>query len=306
MDKVLVTGVDELIGANIAWTLADRCEVLAVSGRGSAPAGCRLLDCSVDHLSEFERQIEIEAPRAIVHCGAFSRSAWDLAQMPLAKSSSEFDLVRQLAELTEQGPSRLIVICTDGVFAGPRMFHPENARAGASGRNGEAALAIEQALAGTRSLLIRTHAYGWSPAGSKASYAERIWNALSAGDQCDVDAARHATPILASDLAEFLYRAMQLELEGVLHIAGAERTSMFRFAAELAAACGFAGRQVRPIEGSQPRHGNVDETSLNTQLVRRQLGMPLPLLREGLMRFAAQARVDYREKLTSGILAAAA
>ena len=200
--------------------------------------------------------------------------------------------------------ARLLVVSTDGLFAGPRMFHAEDARPAASGRVRDAAMAVEQALADSSALVIRTHAYGWSPTGAEVNYAERLWNALSRGEPCEGDAERHATPILASDLAELIYKALPLQLRGVIHMTGAERTSPFRFAAALATAGGFAGRQVR-LSDDQPRRGNVDETSLNTQLVRRQLGTPLPLLREGLARFVTQAAVGYREKLDGNAVWAA-
>ncbi len=306
MQKVLVTGVDEVVGANIAWSLTDRYELVALSGRGAAPADCRLLDCDPNDPVEVAKAIEAEAPRHVIHCGPLSRSAWDLTDAAAIDFDHELRLVRQLAETTEQIDSRLIVISTDGVFAGPRMFHAENARPNPSSRIGEAAVAMEQALAGSSALVIRTHAYGWSPAGADANYAERLWSLLSQGEPCEADAERHATPILASDLAELIYKAMRLQLEGVVHMAGAERTSLFRFAAALAAAGGFAGRQVRLSDGPPPRRGNVDETSLNTQLVRRQLGVAMPLLREGLARFAAQAHNGYRDHLDGNALCAIA
>lgn len=305
MLKVLVTGVDELVGANVAWTLAERCEVLALSGRGTAPADCRLLDCDPNDPRDVGRHILAEAPQCVIHCGSLARSAWDLADA-LLDAEHEACLAADLLEAAEQIDSRLIVVSTDGLFSGPRMFHAEEARPNAAGRAREAASAVEQALAGSSALVVRTHAYGWSPAGGEASFAERLWNLLTSGEPCEADAERHATPILASDLAELLYKAMLLQLTGVIHMAGAERTSPFRFAAALAAAGGFAGRQVRVSDGAPPRRGNVNETSLNTQLVRRQLGAPLPLLREGLARFVTQAHNGYRDKLGGNAVWAAA
>jgi hypothetical protein len=46
-----------------------------------------------------------------------------------------------------------------------------------------------------------------------------------------------------------------------------------------------------------PRRPNVDETSLNTYRARRELEVPLPLLREGLARFVEQATNGFRDRL---------
>lgn len=305
MDKVLVTGVDEFLGANVALALAGRCQVGGVSDRGLAPEGCRALECELTDCAALSNRLAEERPRWVVHCGPLARPSWDWAELPAPDAERELDQVKHLLLATRRCGAKLAVVSTDALFAGPRMFHGEDARPSAEGPIASAAWAVEQALAGTEALVVRTHAFGFGPAGSEANYAERLWTALSQGEACEVDAERHATPILASDLGELIYRAMQLELRGVIQIAGAERTSPFRFAAALAGACGFAGRQVRLPDGPPPRRGNVDETSLNTQFVRRQLGVPLPLLRESLSRFAEQAAGGHREKLHGGCLVGA-
>jgi len=297
VDKVLVTGIDDFLGANIALALADRCRVMGVTDRGIAPEGCRAVDCELDDFDAVSRLLAEASPRWLIHCGPLSRPSWDLAESPAPDADREVARVAHLLEATRRTGARLAVVTTDALFAGPRMFHSEDALPSAATAAAQAAWAVEQSLADTSALVVRTHAFGWSPAGGEANYAERYWTALSQGAACEVDAERHATPILASDLAELICRALELELRGVLQIAGAERTSPFRFAAALAGACGFAGRQIRLPEGAPARRGNVDETSLNTQLVRRQLGAPLPLLRESLARFADQATSGYRDKL---------
>lgn len=304
MDKVLVTGIDDFLGANIALALADRCRVMGVTDRGIAPEGCRAVDCELDDFDAVSRLLAECSPRWLIHCGPLSRPSWDLADSPAPDAERELDQVKHLLSAARRCGAKLAVVSTDALFAGPRMFHGEDALPSAEGPIAAAAWAVEQALAGTEALVVRTHAFGFGPSGrevnSEINYAERLWTALSQGEACAVDAERHATPILASDLGELIYRALQLELRGVIQIAGAERTSPFRFAAALSGACGFAGRHVRLPEGPPPRRGNVDETSLNTQLVRRQLGVPLPLLRESLSRFAEQATGVYRDKLHGG------
>ncbi|MGC3968581.1 MAG: sugar nucleotide-binding protein [Pirellulales bacterium] len=130
------------------------------------------------------------------------------------------------------------------------------------------------------------------------NYAERMFHELTGEMPCPVDAVRHATPILATDLAERIGDAYRHNLSGLLHITGAERTSPYRFAAELAAALGVPGRFVQltaaPERGSRV---NLEETSLNTTAFRRVTKRPLPMLREGLARFTEQAFNGYRQRI---------
>jgi dTDP-4-dehydrorhamnose reductase len=297
VDKVLVTGVDGLVGANVACVLVDRCQVVGVAGQAAGPEGCRILDCDPYHPAELAAAIAAETPRYIIHCGPLSRPQWDAADLAPPDADREARLASSIVEAAQRVGARSAVVLTDAVFSGPRLFHTEASPPHAHTPLAEAAIAVEQALSECNTLVIRTHAYGWSPAGTSPSYAQRMWHLLSQGDTCEADPERHATPVLASDLAGLVERALQKKLTGLIHISGAERTSPFRFAAELALAGGFAGRLVRVAKDVPPRRPNVDETSLNTYRARRELELPLPLLREGLSRFAEQAHNGYRDRL---------
>jgi dTDP-4-dehydrorhamnose reductase len=148
-------------------------------------------------------------------------------------------------------------------------------------------------------LIVRTHAYGWAPPGAAPDFAEAAFEALQTGQPLAVDSHRYATPLLASDLAELLWKAMAADLAGVIHLAGAERTSLRRFVHVLAAelsitpvACHEAcGEQLQPA---------ATETSLVAILARDRLKTPMPTLREGLGRFVRQRYDGYYDKLHAG------
>ncbi|HQU44570.1 MAG TPA: sugar nucleotide-binding protein [Pirellulales bacterium] len=297
VDKVLVTGVDGLVGANVAAVLAERCEVLGIAGQAEGPEGCRMVPCDPYSADDLARAIASESPRQIIHCGPLSRPNWDMAEIAAPDAEGEVGLATAVVSAAQRVGARSAILLTDAVFAGPRLFHNEASPPQATTPWAEAARAVENALIDCNTLLVRTHAYGWSPPGASANYAQQMWQRLSQGEPCEVDAERHATPILASDLATLVHLALQKKLTGLMHLTGAERTSPFRFAAELALACGFAGRHVRVAKDVAPRRPRVDETSLNTYRARRELETPLPLLREGLARFAEQAENGFRDRL---------
>src|SRR5262249_37063394 len=115
-----------------------------------------------------------------------------------------------------------------------------------------------------------------------------------------VDGVRYATPILATDLAELLEKAFELNLHGLYHITGAERTNAHRFVNELAAALGLDGMRLTTAPPGAQASADACETSLNTRQARRDLAHAMPLLREGLERFAAQAVNGYVDRLRAG------
>lgn len=289
MDKLLVTRPETLIGAAALATLGPRLNIVG----GHAPDAGSLRNTVLD-----------AAPQLVVHTGPFSVAGWDVGGLGLPSltnqigGAAELDLALQLAATCREVNAKLIVVVTDGMFAGPHMFHNENARPNAVGPFARHAATIERKLVGSGALVVRSHAYGWCPGAFGMNYAERMFHELTGELPCPVDAVRHATPILATDLAERLYEAYRLGLSGLMHITGAERTSPYRFAAELAAALGVPGRFVqltaKPESGSRI---NVEETTLNTMAFRRATKRPLPMLREGLARFAEQAFNGYRRQI---------
>lgn len=300
MDRLFVTRPDTLVGSAVATTLAGRMDLVG-DVESSLVASSQRAGFDLEAVCEAVQQA---APRLVVHSGPFAVAGWDVgglgapAGVDRRSMTHEAELAVGLAEACRAAGAKLVVVVTDGMFAGPHMFHNENARPNAAGPFARHAAAIERKLVGTGALVVRSHAYGWCPSAFGMNYAERMFHELTGELPCPVDAVRHATPILATDLAERLYEAYRLGLSGLLHITGAERTSPYRFAAELAASLGVPGRFVqltaKPDAGSRI---NVEETTLNTTAFRRATKRPLPMLREGLARFAEQAFNGYRRQI---------
>ena len=217
---------------------------------------------------------------------------------------------RSCASRRDRG-ANLLVISSDAVFAGPKLFHDESEPVAGDGPC-QHLHAVEQAALAfsdrTRVLVVRTNAIGWSRNG--ASFAERVWDVLERHERIEVDASSFATPVLAVDAAELLWCACRARLSGVIHIVGAERTSPYRFALELADAAGFDRRRVVVKENGAAESDSSAhrETSLASRLVRRELGVSLPLLRETVKRFVEQAADGHRDLIrgvTTGALQAA-
>ena len=305
--RVLVTGVDGAVGANIALWLGRRAEVFGLyEDHQVALPGCEIDRWDPRRPAMIRGMVRGAGPNWIVHCGPLACGSWDLFQN--FRSLKDFGSLRaqetavcgELLDAAEHLGASLTSVLTDAVFAGPRMFHDEQSPAAGQEPPAMAARGVERLLEGRRALVVRTHAYGWGSRAAEPTFAERVWMALAEGLPCPLDPRRHATPILASDLADILWLAYRRGLEGLYHVAGAERASAFRFAHELA---GLAGLPM-PDQAAEPPTavspaGSVWETSLNTRRARQELGRPMPMLREGLARFVAQVRDGTRAQLQS-------
>lgn len=294
MDTLLVIGAESIVGANAACTLAEAFQVIGLSRAGDVELdGCRTIACDFTS-AELTRWIDETAPTWIVFSGALARSSWDDAELPGEWLAAEPRLAADVADKAHAVGARLTYVSTDAVFAGPQMFHAENSSTLTAGPLAEAALAAEEAVCAAGGLVVRTNAYGWSPT-EEVGFAERFHQSLEIGGPIVADAHRHASPILATDLAELLHAAYRAGSQGLLHVAGAERTNPRRFAHELAGALGIPRKQ--PLVMADIVWQRAKETSLICRRAQQAIGRPLPMLREGLRRFVAQLDNGYRDRL---------
>jgi dTDP-4-dehydrorhamnose reductase len=295
MDKLLIVGVESLCGSNLALALEDRFSVCGVSREGSfRPDGLETVVLRRDDVPGLTHHVTDLAPRWIVYCPLTAVSSWDL-DPAVPSIVDESAAARALADWSAANDARLTLLSTDAVFAGPRMFHMEDSPAAARGIWPDAARRMEQAVAGTGALVVRSHVFGWSP--QEDSFAEQVWSACTDRRAMAVDGRRHASPLLITDLADSLIKAYRAELQGLRHVAGSERLSPFRFACELAAALGLPGPQAAKPSPTETDSMDRAETSLSSLRAQSELDLSLPLLREGMQRFAAQAENGWRDRL---------
>jgi dTDP-4-dehydrorhamnose reductase len=247
-----------------------------------------------DDLAGLEHCVSEVTPRWILHCPLTAASSWDL-DPAMSSITDETGAAASMARWAAAHDARFTLLSTDAVFAGPRMFHTEASPLGASGVWPAAARRMEQVVAGTNALVVRSHVFGWSP--QEDSFTEQAWSACTDRRPMAVDGRRHATPLLITDLAEFLAKAYQAELQGLRHIAGSERTSPFRFTCELAVALGVPGPQTAIPATSNAEFLDHAETSLCSRQAQHELDLSLPMLREGMQRFVAQAENGWRDRL---------
>jgi dTDP-4-dehydrorhamnose reductase len=306
VERLLIRGVDTTVGANLALALSDRFEVLALYHHQAIELSCaRTQPADAADPAQLQDMARAWQPDWIIDCGPLCAASWDVHPGEAA-GEHESRITAALAELTSTSATRLTVISSDAVFAGPRMFHEEDSPFNEASAWAQRVVARERELVRTSALVVRTCAYGWSPADVGPCFAERAMGWLDSGTVGEADGLRHATPILATDLAALLVRAYELRLHGLYHLAGAERTSLHRFVRELAAVSG----QRMPVGSGMGQHeggtGAPLETSLNSKRARRALEMATPLLRDGLIRFVEQAADGWCDRWRTSVSTLAA
>lgn len=299
MDKILVAGVNTVVGANLAEALSGQHSVVGVSFGSKV----HLPTCSTESETPRKSAAVLEMlqrlqPSRMILCGAGAESSWNESQRP---QSADVSLSKVWIDAAHQVGCRLTLISSDAIFTGPWMFHAENSHSICPSGESKHLQQIEQyaTAKSADALIVRTHAIGWQ-AGSQHGWLETLLTELERGTIGSVDFARHGTPMLASDLADILQKSWESGLVGTHHIAGAERISPREFAMRMAGHFRLPA-PATPIAGSLVDRSTgfgCGETSLQTRKIRRALGIPLPLLDESLDRLYQQHLSGYRARMT--------
>lgn len=300
MDTILVGGIDTVVGANLAATLSDTFRV--VGAAFSFPvsiAGCKVTDCAEDDTDTIRHLFASVRPDWTVYCGAASESCWEADSRQLAGKLAG-NGAQSWASAAREFDARLTYISSDAVFTGPWMFHEEESIALCPSDTARAIRATEkevQEICPT-ALVTRTHAYGWLPGSADGCRIEQILNDLQTGTSEFADCVRHATPILSADLADLLSQAYRQRLQGVFHIAGAERVNPARFVRELADVFELPAPESKTIDAlSEPSSGFArGETSLQTRKIRQALNVGIPTLADGISRLRQQQLDGYCDR----------
>lgn len=297
MEQLLVAGIDTVVGANLAAHLSDKYRVLGISSAASVSIeGCETAVAPSNDVHAVRQVAASHRPDRIVLCEIAGDSPWHQVGGRIPHSAA-IDSARAWARSANELGIPLTLISSDAVFTGPWMFHAEGSTSFCSSAQARSLRALETWVLEEcpAALVVRTHAYGWSPLADGPGWIEGIVAALESERPGIFDCAPHGTPILATDLAEIVPQAWAAELSGIYHIAGAERVNPHRFVCALARVFDLAPPRatiLAPAEAVGSAFGQ-GETSLRSDAIHRALGVPLPMLVEGLQRLREQKGDGY-------------
>lgn len=299
MNKVLVAGIESVVGGNLAVSLARTTPVTGVSlGEPVEFQGCEIESPCGASLDAIRDTLTRTRPQRIVFCGAGSRASWESGPLP---SEADLRLADNWIQAASEVDAHLTLISSGALFTGPWMFHAENSQSFCPSAPAKVLHAIEDRAAQgcPDSLIVRTHAFGWQP-GGKSGWLETLIEQLECGTGSTLDCFRHASPILASDLADILSRSWAAGLSGTYHIAGAERANPVQFTRRVAHYFQLPtpSAPIGEFLIDRPTGYGCGETSLQTRKIRRALHVTLPMLEEGVTRLFQQHVDGYRARLT--------
>jgi dTDP-4-dehydrorhamnose reductase len=238
-------------------------------------------------------------PDWVVHCAALTDVDYCEAHPDEAQWTNVF-ASRNVAEAVRDAGSRMVYISTDSVFDGARGRYSETDRPHPINAYSASKLQGEKAVRGVLPdvTIVRTSIYGWNSL-KKESIAEWMLRHFERGETFRGFVDITFSPILVNDLIDVLEKVMERNLKGVYHVSASDSCTKYSFSQHVATAFGFPTELVKPssyIEAglAAPRPLN---TSLNTFKIEKSLGIAMPKVWQGLLRFKALRESAYLGRL---------
>ena len=284
MTRILVTGARGFVGSNLVHVFAQAGD--EVIGPGHA-------ELDVTDRAATARYVREHEPEAVVHAAIWNafdgllsdrRRAWD----------SFVEATRNVTDAAGEAGARMVLISTDWVFDGtqapaaedepPNPTTPygmlkvvcETVVADRAVRGTIARIAGVQGAHRARAATAREQDVGFGYLVASVVDALRAGRPFTVWDGDGVNVL--ASPVAATACGRLIRRAIERDLDGVLHCCGAEHVDRVTLARRAAAAFGLDAGAI--AVGPAPEHariaGTPRDTRLDTAITARRLGVRLP------------------------------
>ncbi|MCR9202875.1 MAG: sugar nucleotide-binding protein [Planctomycetaceae bacterium] len=263
MGRIIIAGVETVAGQAIARRVSRSHTVEAFSCTAAVTPGLYASEpFAASRLSDL-RSVDV-----VCFCGGASHSSWDA---DFGLFDAEQAALPECVQIANAAAARLVYVSSDAVFDGPWIFHDDECRSYSASQTGEQLREWED-LAGTATqhLILRTNVLG-TVAGS---WLSSVMEKLKSGQPTALNARQWSTPLAEAGFADAVQLAIDAGLTGCVNVGGAERTTAFRFGAQLATAMGLSA-ELSPVTTSA-----VQECGLRSHRIRSATDWTSPVLQE--------------------------
>lgn len=263
MGRIIIAGVETVAGQAIARRLSRSHDVEAFSLTAAVTSGLNASPrFAASSLSD------IHSIDGVCFCGGASHSSWDA---DFGLFDAEQAALAECVEIANAATAQLVYVSSDAVFDGPWIFHDDECRSFSASQTAEQLREWEDlASTATQHLIIRTNVLGSAP----GSWLSAVMDKLKSAQPAALNARQWSTPLAEVGFAAAVQLAVESGLTGCVNLGGAERTTAFRFAAQLATTFGLSG-ELTPVTTSP-----VQECGLRSHRIRTATSWTAPVLTE--------------------------
>lgn len=300
MKRIYITGIAGMLGANIAYLLKEKYEIIGVDklvfkAEGIISECFDLLD-----YSKLEKSIVHWKPDYLIHTAA-------LVDVDLCEEKKDFayslnsELTSVLAKLCNEVSCKMLYVSTDAVFDGEeKKLYTEEDITEPINWYGRTKLLGETDVLKSNHLVVRTNIYGFNVQ-DKNSFGEWIYKSLQQGKKINMFTDIIFSPVLVSDLTEILIKLLEGNKFGLYHVCASGSISKYDFGKYMQQIFSISKGMIckTASDGFPFIAKRAKNMGLSNQKVKIELDIEIPTPKESIVRFYELYCAGYHNELKS-------
>ncbi|PQJ79016.1 dTDP-4-dehydrorhamnose reductase [Polaribacter porphyrae] len=254
MNKVVITGSNGLLGQSLVNLLLREKEKYQVFGfsRGENRSGREdfsYISIDITNQEKLKKSIKEIQPNFIINTAAMTQVD-DCENNKKACDILNIDVVKWLAEISDEINCYLIHLSTDFIFDGKKGYYKEEDEPNPLSYYGLSKLKSEQVLTNSNinyTILRTILVYGKVFDMSRSNIVLWVREMLSKGKEITIVDDQYRTPTYVEDLAMACKITMDKKATGIYHIASNKLLSVYKIAQQIADTFGLDKSLIKPI-----------------------------------------------------------
>ncbi len=280
--RVLITGGSSLLGKHLTESKPDNVDLASTWFTRYIPACTYQLN--VCDKSQVAYVFEQAKPNVVVHCAAVGSVDYTESHYEETRDVNVLG-TENILKATQDANALFIYISTNAVFSGRNPPYDEEDNRNPVNAYGRIKREAENVVKMYRDwLVIRPFLlYGYPYPGGRTNWLVTILGKLGRGEIVKLVDDTYWQPSLALDVAQAIWRLVELGKQGVYHVASDDRMSLYGFGLKVATEWGYDFGLIEPISSSKLNLKAIRPIDTTFKLDKlHELGIRLRSVEEGL------------------------
>jgi dTDP-4-dehydrorhamnose reductase len=283
--EVIITGSTGLLGRGLLATSPESVNTYPVYSKNTPPEdGHKYKRVDISNLVEVLALFKEIKPSIIIHAASIGNVDY-CEKNPEEAKKVNITGTQNIVKACNEFGTRLIFISTNAVFDGTKAPYTETSTTNPVNYYGETKSIGEKMVleASPDDVVVRmTLIYGWNNANQRSNAVTWLLDKLRRNEPTKLVDDTYVNPIYNLQAAEAIWRIIDLDINGIINMAGKDRVNRYKFGVEIAEAFGYDPKLLTAVSsdyfpGIAKR---MPDTSFDTSKMIKTLGIkPLSIIK---------------------------
>ncbi len=286
--KVLITGTKGLLGLALLDTIPQNIEIVptVLLNTSADIGGHKFISLDITNVSQVEKIVAEHMPAVVIHAASLGNVDYCEKNKVDAHRVNVLGTANVIEACKNHG-AKLLFISSNAIFDGLSAPYSETSSPNPNNYYGQTKVEAESLVtnSGLNFLIVRLLLmYGWNHVKERQNPVTWLLSRLALGNETNLVTDIYINPVYNMAAAKAIWKAIDIDLEGTIHLAGKERVNRYEFGLITAKEFGFDNKLLHPVTSDYfsdiaPR---MPDTTYDTQRMEITLGLSPISITEGL------------------------